>query len=312
MKFKENDQIMNCYLTVVEEAKKKPSAGLTKKQKSAVAKKARAGKDIGKKGKGFEKVAKAAGGGEKGKKIAAAAMWKSVHRESAEIYGTMLSESEGISIPGYRRNPTYCIVNDKGEYYSHGSTWTNPIWSSDKNKAVSYLVPDGKTSETARKIGGKVMTEESIQSDEELNEHADLIFNTILEDLTAELGEELALETIDRMTAEEISEMFDRDYTIVNEGIGRPVKVIVSAPAGEHEKLDLKLNSETGNYETHYKNLWIEVQGSNLKINITEPRDPRVGSGQRIGIPLEYNEETGNYETHYRDLWIEVQYAHNE
>lgn len=54
---------------------KKPSAGMTKKEKSSVVKKARAGKDIGKAGKGFEKVAKAAGG-EKGKKIAAAAMWK--------------------------------------------------------------------------------------------------------------------------------------------------------------------------------------------------------------------------------------------
>lgn len=59
---------------------KKPSAGLTKKEKSDVVKKAKAGKDIGKKGKGFEKIAKAAGGGEKGKKIAAAAMWKNVKR----------------------------------------------------------------------------------------------------------------------------------------------------------------------------------------------------------------------------------------
>lgn len=56
---------------------KKPSAGMTKKEKSAVAKKAHAGKDIGKKGKNFEKIEKAAGGGEKGKKIAAATMWKS-------------------------------------------------------------------------------------------------------------------------------------------------------------------------------------------------------------------------------------------
>lgn len=59
---------------------KKPSAGLTKKEKSTVAKKAAAGKDIGKKGKGFEKIAKAAGGGEKGQKIAAAAMWKNIKR----------------------------------------------------------------------------------------------------------------------------------------------------------------------------------------------------------------------------------------
>lgn len=63
------------------EAKKKPSAGLTKKEKSAISKKAHAGKDIGKKGKGFEKVAKAAekqyGSKEAGQKVAAAAMWKS-------------------------------------------------------------------------------------------------------------------------------------------------------------------------------------------------------------------------------------------
>ena len=58
----------------------KPSAGLSKAKKSAVAKKASAGKDIGKKGKGFEKIAQAAGGGEKGQKIAAAAMWKNVKR----------------------------------------------------------------------------------------------------------------------------------------------------------------------------------------------------------------------------------------
>jgi len=59
------------------EEKKKPSAGMTKKEKSTVIKKARAGKDIGKKGKGFEKVAAAAGGGKKGQAIAAAQMWKS-------------------------------------------------------------------------------------------------------------------------------------------------------------------------------------------------------------------------------------------
>jgi hypothetical protein len=58
----------------------KPSAGLSKGQKSSIAKKARAGSDIGKPGKSFDKVAKAAGGGEKGKKIAAAAMWKNAAR----------------------------------------------------------------------------------------------------------------------------------------------------------------------------------------------------------------------------------------
>lgn len=67
--------------TKLEEAKKKASAGMTKKEKSAVVIKARAGKDIGKKGKGFEKVEKAAekeyGSKEAGKKVAAAAMWRS-------------------------------------------------------------------------------------------------------------------------------------------------------------------------------------------------------------------------------------------
>lgn len=61
-------------------AKVKPSKGLSKAKKSAMAKKARAGKDIGKKGKNFAKVAAAAGGGEKGRRIAAAAMWKNAKR----------------------------------------------------------------------------------------------------------------------------------------------------------------------------------------------------------------------------------------
>lgn len=68
--------------SILEEAK--PSAGLSKKQKSDVVKKAKKGEDIGKKGKGFEKLAKKAGGGEKGEKIAAAAMWKNIKREGSE------------------------------------------------------------------------------------------------------------------------------------------------------------------------------------------------------------------------------------
>jgi len=59
-----------------EAGKKKPSAGLSKKEKSAIVKKAEKGEDIGKKGKSFEKIAKKAGGGEKGDKIAGSIMWK--------------------------------------------------------------------------------------------------------------------------------------------------------------------------------------------------------------------------------------------
>ena len=57
---------------------KKPSAGLSNKEKSSVVKKAKAGKDIGKPGKGFAKVEKAAkaGGAKDPKAVAAAAMWK--------------------------------------------------------------------------------------------------------------------------------------------------------------------------------------------------------------------------------------------
>ena len=67
---------------------KKPSAGMTAKEKSAVVTKAKAGKDIGKAGKGFEKVAaKAAkeyGSKEKGQKVAAAAMWKGQAKKVSE------------------------------------------------------------------------------------------------------------------------------------------------------------------------------------------------------------------------------------
>jgi len=58
----------------------KPSAGLSAAKKSSIVKKAKAGGDIGKPGKSFDKVAAKAGGGEKGKKIAAAAMWKNAAR----------------------------------------------------------------------------------------------------------------------------------------------------------------------------------------------------------------------------------------
>lgn len=65
---------------ILNEAKKKPSAGLTKREKAATVKQAKSGKDIGKKGKGFEKVAEKAakeyGSEESGQKVAAAAMWK--------------------------------------------------------------------------------------------------------------------------------------------------------------------------------------------------------------------------------------------
>jgi hypothetical protein len=74
-----------------------PSAGMSKGAKSALVKKAKAGGDIGKPGKSFDSVAKAAGGGEKGKKIAAAAMWKNAAKESIEPQQEMIAESADLT-----------------------------------------------------------------------------------------------------------------------------------------------------------------------------------------------------------------------
>lgn len=56
----------------------KPSAGMSKKEKSEVVKKAKKGEDIGKPGKGFKAVEKAAkkSGARDPEAVAAAAMWK--------------------------------------------------------------------------------------------------------------------------------------------------------------------------------------------------------------------------------------------
>lgn len=58
----------------------KPSSGLSVKQRSSIAKQARAGKDIGKPGKKFAAVAanaaKRYGSKERGEAAAASAMWK--------------------------------------------------------------------------------------------------------------------------------------------------------------------------------------------------------------------------------------------
>jgi hypothetical protein len=74
-----------------------PSAGMSKDAKSALVKKAKSGGDIGKPGKSFDKVAKATGGGEKGKKIAAAAMWKNAAKESIEPQQEMIAESADLT-----------------------------------------------------------------------------------------------------------------------------------------------------------------------------------------------------------------------
>jgi hypothetical protein len=74
---------------VQQSEEEKPSSGLSKEKKSEIVKKAKKGGDIGKKGKGFEKLANKAakeyGSKEKGEKVAAASMWKNIKRESIEV-----------------------------------------------------------------------------------------------------------------------------------------------------------------------------------------------------------------------------------
>ena len=82
-------EISNCSCDDSHLGESKPSAGLSKEKKSEVVKKAKSGGDIGKKGKGFEKLANKAakeyGSKEAGQKVAAAAMWKNIHESNSEL-----------------------------------------------------------------------------------------------------------------------------------------------------------------------------------------------------------------------------------
>ena len=91
----------------LEEAKSAPSAGMTKAQKSAVVKKARAGEDIGKPGKGFAKVEKAAekSGAKDPKAVAAAAMWKTAKKKA--LKESMSGINADKSLQAYEEEDTY-------------------------------------------------------------------------------------------------------------------------------------------------------------------------------------------------------------
>lgn len=73
------------FMTQIDEKKDKPG---TAKERSAMAKKARAGKDIGEKGKNFEKIAKSAGkkygSEEAGERVAGAVMYGKLKEEEGE------------------------------------------------------------------------------------------------------------------------------------------------------------------------------------------------------------------------------------
>ena len=94
-----------------------PSADLTKKEKSAVVKKAKKGGDIGKPGKGFAKVEKAAkkGGAKDPKAVAAAAMWKNVKKEAVEQLAEKKTKPDYIDLDkdGDKKEPMKKAAKEK-------------------------------------------------------------------------------------------------------------------------------------------------------------------------------------------------------
>jgi len=66
-------------------AMKRPSSGTTKAERSRIAKRARSGKNVDK--GNFDEVAAAAGGGEKGRRIAAAQMWRKAAKKGVTRSG---------------------------------------------------------------------------------------------------------------------------------------------------------------------------------------------------------------------------------
>jgi hypothetical protein len=126
------------YKVKVEEvARKKASAGMTKKEKSSVVKKARAGKDIGKKGKGFEDVAKAAGGGEKGKKIAAAAMWKGEAKKAKGLKEQVLALFEGEYSDWWAKADDELGLDFGDDIYSYVDSYDEPWQGNFANEVVN-------------------------------------------------------------------------------------------------------------------------------------------------------------------------------
>jgi len=96
---------------------KKPSAGLSAKEKSAVVKKAKAGADIGKPGKSFEKVEKAAAksGAKDPKAVAAAAMWKGEAAKKKKVKESMLSISESsgnTTLSAHHRGKSHALARE--------------------------------------------------------------------------------------------------------------------------------------------------------------------------------------------------------
>ena len=103
----------------VNEKEEKPSAGLSKKKKGEIVKKAKKGEDIGKKGKSFKDIESKAkkSGADNPKAVAAAAMWKNIKRESvkdvSEIEEWVLNLAESKYTNFTSKKDIMTIINEK-------------------------------------------------------------------------------------------------------------------------------------------------------------------------------------------------------
>jgi hypothetical protein len=233
MRFTENNLIAEAYAKVLQEAKMKPSAGLTKKQKSNVAKKARAGKDIGKKGPGFAKMAKAAGGGEKGKKIAAAAMWKSVKRESAGILAAYKGKellSESVSSEQYDEivSIIHSAIAKAKLSKPELSNEIEQVWD-----VVSDLWADHEM-----RVYNALMIDQIPEEDQMIPK-----VEKILQKMTKDLGsEDLAVEALSKWDEDEMNEYYNNH--LMGEEKTDKVTLTFTDDDGEWHSVPLEYNNE--------------------------------------------------------------------
>jgi hypothetical protein len=136
---KSKDQILleSAYENVIEEAKKK----------SYSAKKARGGKDIGKPGKNFKKIAKKAaeeyGSEEAGKRVAGAVLKKL--REESENNSEILSEERHVPPADWDKGFEFPIKIGSGGKeipFKKNGKWYLYVWDSKINKHFYYCYED--------------------------------------------------------------------------------------------------------------------------------------------------------------------------
>ena len=144
-----------------EVAEGKPSAGLSKAKKSATVKKAQAGGDIGKPGKNFDKVAKSAGGGEKGKKIAAAAMWKNIKEAVKAEVAEAKAKPDYLDMDkdGDKKEPMKKAVADKKKATVKESTDLNRMQDqlARLNRSESHVLKESSEADQIRALSKRLL-----------------------------------------------------------------------------------------------------------------------------------------------------------